>query len=459
MKKIVLTISRGWIARNLLHNEFYRILREKYKIVILTQAFSDTRFLHEFAHPNVEFRPLKESSWDKGEHIMTKIHELLVYSQGVELRMRYGLATRDVNRNGAWFFLLRSIFKPISKITFLRDVARTIDGWLFQRNDVADFQKFLQTEKPDLVIATHITSNIEAALIKASKKEKIPVWGMPKSWDNPTKSVFRAKADKLIVWNQYMYDRCAQYQNYKPSEMEIVGVPQYDFFFEPTRVWTREKFCEKYGLDPKRKIIVFGSEGKLFPTDKEIAEILHEFIMNNQLHEPAQLLVRPHYGFNDDVKKFTHLIGREHLVVDTHNEKSKDFVDGWDYSDEFSNRFVNTIIHGDIIINTMSSLSLDATITDTPIVSIMFDGHASKPFHASIVKMYGYDWNAAVLKTEGTWHAKNKEELLKSLNTYLQEGPQIKKMEREILRKQFCEPLDGNVGKRYAQLVINFLEK
>ena len=46
-KTIIITIMRGMMARNLLKNDFYEILREKFNIVILTPAANDERFVKE----------------------------------------------------------------------------------------------------------------------------------------------------------------------------------------------------------------------------------------------------------------------------------------------------------------------------------------------------------------------------------------------------------------------------
>ena len=60
---IFITISVGMIARNLLHNNFYELLRKKYHIVIFSPLWNDEDFIKEFARDDVEFKELKVADY------------------------------------------------------------------------------------------------------------------------------------------------------------------------------------------------------------------------------------------------------------------------------------------------------------------------------------------------------------------------------------------------------------
>ncbi len=459
MKKIFLTVSRGWIARNLLQNDFYKILREKYKIVLLTPAYKDERFEKEFAHPNVSFLPLEEYAWDADDRFLSKLHKMLIWNPSVDLKFRYGILNLDDRDTPVWkYILVKSIFLPLSKITILRTIIRWFDDTFLQKNLVYEMKQLLIQEKPDLIICTHTTSDTETALIKAAKKSKIQVWTMPKSWDNLSNSSFRSKANRLVVWNEYMKERAMMYQNYSAKEIDVIGVTQYDAFDEKNRFEDYSVFCKHMGLSPERKTLFFGSEGKLFIRDPEIAGLIYEFIEKDELIEPCQLLIRPHYGYQNDEQKFAQFFGKPHVVVDLFNQKSQNFRDEWDYSEEFTNRFINSIAHSSVIINTCSTLSLDAAALDRPAINIMFDGFEQLPYSKSLVRWYDNDYYKEVIKVGGTQTVYNKEELRNAINNYLR-NPAQDADAREKLRQRFCFRLDGKSGQRYAELVINFLEK
>ena len=58
MKTIFITISRGSIAKNILHNDFYQIIKDAgLRIVILSPAFKYPDFIKEFDGENIFFEP------------------------------------------------------------------------------------------------------------------------------------------------------------------------------------------------------------------------------------------------------------------------------------------------------------------------------------------------------------------------------------------------------------------
>ena len=86
-KTIFITISRGSIAKNILHNDFYKILQDNnLRIIILSPAFKDADFIKEFGGENIFFEPLHEHKWTKFDYFFIGIHKALVYNESTVLR-------------------------------------------------------------------------------------------------------------------------------------------------------------------------------------------------------------------------------------------------------------------------------------------------------------------------------------------------------------------------------------
>lgn len=458
MKKIVLTISRGSLARNLLQNDFYKILCEKYAIVILTSAAEDVRFREEFAHPNVSFVLMTEVDHSRLDRFFFFFHKNLIYNATVNQKNHWGSIGNPKSMNPTYFsyILKKIIFSPLSKLKFLRDIARFLDGMFTQKEEKQRFEKILQTEKPDLVMVTNMAGDTEAALLKVSKKLGIKTLAMPKSWDNLTKHSFRAKADRVVAWSEFVKHQAVKFQNYKEDQISIIGIPQFDYYTDPSRLWSREEFCRKYGFDENKRIIFFGSEGKLFPVDAENAHIIYDLIQNDELVDKSQLLIRPHYGYKNDEQKFKELFGKKDVVVDLFHKASQDFRDEWDYSREFMDGFLNSLYHSDIIVNTCSTLTLDAMSFEKPVIGIKFDGYQTKPYSDSIARWYETYYYNAVVSTGAVTVAHSKEELKQALNLYLK-NPQEKSTERKFLKENFCYKIDGKSGARLAEVVAQMV--
>ncbi len=454
MKTIFLTISRGNIARNLLQNDFYKILREKYKIIMLTPAATDERFCQEFAHTNVTFVDMQEKNHSRADKFLFFFHKNLIYNSTVNQKNRWGSPGDSRSKQSGYFLFLvkKVIFIPLSKVKPLRDVVRWFDKFFLQKEEVAHFVTLLETYKPDVVTITNVSSDTEIALLKAAKEKNIKTLAIPKSWDNLSKHGFRAKADIMVVWSDFMKKQTIEFQNYKEQDIRVIGIPQFDYYADKTRLQTREQFCSLYNLDPKKKIIFFGSEGKLFPTDSEIASILYEMVSQNTLSLSAQLLVRPHYGYKNDEQKFSHLFDKPNVTVDLQNTPSAFFRDEWDYSQEFMNRFLNTLYHSDVIVNTCSTLSLDGVAFDKPLISIAFDGYQKKRYNDSILRWYETHYYDGIVQTGAVSIVKDRKELQSEISEYLL-NPERKVEERKILRDHFCHFIDGKAGERFASVI------
>lgn len=459
METIVLTISRGWIARNLLSTDFYTLLRERYKLVILTPAHSDVRFLKSFAHPNVQFMPLTMAERTMFDHLIFFIHKHLIYNDTVDHHARWGIIGLPGSKDPTFlqYLLIKSVFFPLSKLPPLRTLMRAIDRMFFQRGDVAHYLTMLRDIKPACVITTNVVEDGEVALMKAARALGITTVGIPKSWDNLSQHGFRFTPDTLVVWNEFMKDQAVAFQNYDPKDVEVIGVPQYDLYHRHDMQLSREAFARIYGFDPKKKIIVLGSEGKLFPSDADIAHMIAEAIKAHAFPKDAQLLIRPHHGYRNDADKFKVVDGMSDVAIDRMNEPSLCFKDAWDYSDEFTRRFVNTLRHADVLLNMASTLTLDAVYFDVPIINTAIDGERKVPYRESIERWYETDYYKKILSFNATTFVRTKEELLAAISKYLGDRT-FKAGERKALCRAFAYSMDGQASRRFAEVVTRIIE-
>ena len=459
---IFITISRGGIARNILKTDFFILLKREFKkIVILTTAASDRRFTDEFKADNVEFIPLLEFKPNYCDRLISRLNCFLIYNKNtkrlslydyVEVPSRLKFIVKYVK-----YIFLRILFFPLSKLKFLRRFLRLLDSNFLHGNVVASYQNILRQYNPTLVFVTNIVEDSEIFLLRAAQKEKIKTVAMAKSWDNPSKRFFRARADKFIVWSDFMVEQMKEIQGYDNKDLAVVGVPQFDFYTDKKRLLPREEFCRQMGLDPNKKIIFFGSEGKVMPTDAQTAELLHRLITENKLIYPCQLLVRPHFGYKNDHLKFANLIGKKDAVVDVQNSPSQAFNDQWDYSDWQNNHLFNSLYHSDVVINTCSTLTLDGAAVGRPVILIMFNGDEKKYwFHETVARWYVCDYYNEILQTKAAYEAWNTAGLLEGLNICLQDKNFLLSERKKLLDK-FCYKNDGQSGQRLFVFIKSLL--
>ncbi|PIR93151.1 hypothetical protein COT99_02315 [Candidatus Falkowbacteria bacterium CG10_big_fil_rev_8_21_14_0_10_43_10] len=459
---IFITISRGSIVRNLLQNEFFNLLKEKFdKVVILSFAASNEEFLRQFQKDNVEIIPLLESQSSRFDQLVCNINKYLAYNSSVSSRSRWGFYPGQNELSPALRYLkyiaLKIIFQPLTKVTAVRKFWQCLDYLFFQRDIVQEYQKIIKEYKPNLVFVSSILDETEVALLKAAKKERVYTVAMPKSWDNPSKRYFRFKPDKLVVWSPFMKKQVKKLQDYKSDEVEVIGIPQFDYYIDKTRISSRENFCKSLGLNPQRRILLYGSEGRITPDDPRVVEIIKDMIKGGELIKDCQILVRPHYGYANDELKFKEYFNDNKDVFVDLNFKKSNFSDNWDYSTNQMNHFLNSLYHCDVLLNVASTLTIDTAAVDKPVILIYFDGYEEKDYRHSVKRLYESDYLQELVSYNAALKVSNPEELKRAINTFLVD-PKYLNNERIKLREHFCYKLDGMAGERLFQFIYKIVK-
>ncbi|PIR66416.1 MAG: hypothetical protein COU51_04000 [Parcubacteria group bacterium CG10_big_fil_rev_8_21_14_0_10_36_14] len=450
-KTIFITISRGSIAKNFLHNEFYEILKkEGWKIIILSPAFSDEVFRKEFGEENIFFEPLYNHKWNLRDYFFAGLNKALVYNESTVLRDKYGIM--DKSETSAMRRILKRIFfKPLSKFGFIKEVIRYID-FLFCPGK--EYYVFFQKYSPDIVFSTNPMDDADSYVLKAAKRFGVKIIAMPKSWDNLSKMSFRVKPEKLFLWGSGLIKEAKKYQNIDSDDIFVVGIPQFDVYSKPMSSFSREEFFKKIGVDPKKEILVLGSDAKYSSTDIEIAEMVRDWINKGELEKDCILFIRPYFSARDGEKKFEKFLGEKNIIIDHWFKRNNIFRDSWDYSYEHMEYFSALMMQMTIMMNYSSTLTIDAAVCDKPIVGIAFDGYKKKEYGSSVARWYDSTHFKPIVASGGIEIVKSPNELKIAINGYLKNST-LRSEGREKLRNNFCYKVDGQSGKRIAEALIS----
>lgn len=457
MKTVFLTVSRGFLARNILQTDVYRdLLRRGLRIVMATPAWEDPEFLKEFAHPQVTFIPLIVPPWRGVDKFFGGLHHNLVWNRSVEFSVKYGVY--DPDEVPWWRYPLQLLFwRPLALLPGLKRFARRLDRACCP--PIAEQLAQFKNVKPDVVFLTNPMEYPETYYIKAAKALGIPTVGLVKSWDNMSKASFRALTDYALVWGPYMTREAIAYQGFSPKRIFECGVPQFDLYVNREGLRDRETFLRHYGLDPSRKTIVFASEGKVTPTDSDIVVGMARMIERGGLPGRFQIMVRPHFGYRDDDKKFDEAAKLPHVMVDRDNVPRAAFYDRWDYSRPHYERLAETLLSSDVVVTTASTIAIDAAACGKPCIAIAFDGFfkPSSPRH-SVARWYETEYTASVVETGALTVVRSWSELSAALIAATA-NPQLRATERERLLSYFAGRLDGRSAERVAAFVAHLAEK
>ncbi len=453
-KTIFITASRGFIVRNILRSGVLNLLKQDgFRIVVFfcnTTVDIPKELYDEFDDDAVILENAECSPRKSGHVRFAKLTALFVFSKSTWHHSQMGNKT-NLKRAFFWKYFELIFSMCASRIGFLKTVARYVEQKFFTYND---YQRYFDLYKPSLVFSTSIVSgSLDVEMMKEAHARGIPTVSMPKGWDNITKALYRFVPNVLVVQNEYMKSGAVYSQRIPREKIAVVGFPQFDWYRRPEILRSREDYCASVGLDPERKIIFFGSEGRWTPDDKNIVSLLAHWVVSDALSMPSSLFVRPHFSALGEHRFDVFKGSSPHVVIDESLTLSDFFSDNWDPSIEETRKFVNLIYHMDVLVAIASTLTLDAACFDKPVVNVMFNVlHHPKTGRDISHLLYTqdhYDW---VFKTNAIDLVKSEEELRKSINQYFAD-PSRKHKERTVLRDTLCNKVDGHASERLADII------
>jgi hypothetical protein len=453
---IFLTIDRGMVARNILLNDFFVRLKEKYQVVVFSPMSDDREFTDLFADKDVFFEKLVRHKMSKMENIFYALHKALIYNPTVQIKTRHSIDFKNKQKETFWK-LFKYYFQHIvfgfflSKVRILREWLKKIDALIYNKNY---YQVFFDKYKPIAIFVTNISSDDEIYLLRAAKKNNVLDFGMTKSWDNFSKAGFREKTSNLIVWSDYMKDEAVWFQCYKPEEIVILGIPQFDIYYQVKEKNTKKEFVGIYGLNISKKLILFGQEAPTAsPDDPYIVETIKDWIIKN--NKNWQILVRPNFSYKKAASHFEHLIDNQIVFMDLLNKPSR-FKDEWDMSWEHLWRLAMSMRFSDVVVTSTSTLALDALASDNKVICYSFDKDKNKPYGESIKRLYQTMWFRD-LKQYGLAKniVNNEKELIEMLEDVLEKKKRDDESWRKRIIDRFCYLVDGQSGQR----IFAYLDK
>lgn len=455
-KTVFIVITRGFIIRNILRSGILsELVKRGHKVVVFLTVRGSVipEYLKkEFESTDVVLEAVKEPSrgrrFDSFQRIFNKLVSFLVYTDSTWVYSQIG---NDVNlqRNKYKKFIERFVFGILSRIQFLKKIARFIDAKIF----VSDcYSPYFEKYHPNVVFSTSIISLPDIYFMKEARKRNIRTVSMPKGWDNVTKSLYRFVPDLLLVHNTLMKKGAIQEQRIAEEKIQVCGFPQFDWYRKPEIILSREVYLNKFGIGQEKRVILFGSEGVWAPHDDRIVDMLLKAIEDKRIVKPCTILLRPHYS---DIKanRFERFRNKKNIILDETLNVSDVVYCNWDPGKEETELFINSIYHCDVMVTTASTLVLDACCFDKPIVAPEFGVLTDKEGNDVSPILYHTDHFQAVTEENAIDLVKNEDELIDAMNRALIQ-PEYFHEKRVKLLTKMCYSVDGHVCFRMVDAIV-----
>ena len=443
------TILRGGLVDRLL------AAHDGVEVVIASPLVRDAAFVREFERPRVRLEDLPPHQLAGLEaRLMALIQAGYLDSAVTEsVKIRREEATRKktvrfirAKRLLAGLLAPSMLGKPTRYDLIDRLIVHRWAGDLFDRYQPA----LLVTSSPGLIFA-------EVPLLRTAVQRRVRTIAVEPSWDNFTNKLIPVRrVDRIVVWNDIMKRQAVELHGYASDHVQVGGPPHWDRYFRPAPAVSREAFFARIGADPGRRLITVTTTGKgLYAHFDRVIRVLMAAIDGGQWG-PAQLLVRVHP--RDDLDGYAEFRGRPNLIVEKPFRSTVKSGDGLEVevTPESQQHLADTLRYSDVIVTAASTIAIEASIFDTPIVDVAFDGEAPTEFVKSVRRYYQFTHYSNITRQGAAPVAHTPEELVSCVGRYLQDRSLDRDGRRRVVLDQ-CQFTDGNSSERLANFVVDEL--
>ncbi len=272
-KTVIITCFHPAILRNILLTDVVPLLRRaNVRVVVLVLGYKKHYFEEQLADTGVVVQGI---SFDyPSRRFLTLLCKRIARlsldtaTARVEKRMKW-------KREGKWwYYIVASVLgKIMSRSLIARRIFRQIDTAL---TATKRYYPYFKKYTPDLVIVTDVQNEREVEVLQNARGFGLRSFAMVRNWDNLTShGLLRAHPDTLLVPSGEVRRHAMMLNDLSSERVRLIGIPHYDRYVRGPTI-SREKYFERYGFDPSKKLILLGLVGDWYIPDNDTDPYLVE---------------------------------------------------------------------------------------------------------------------------------------------------------------------------------------
>ena len=321
------------------------------------------------------------------------------------------------------------------------------------------FEKY----RPALVIAASPGFRQDRYLLREAAKRNIPTAAAIISWDSSSSyGLPGAPVDWITCWSEIQKQELVGGADWDPARVHVGGMPPYDGYVNDEWRMSKADYFRLHNLDPQRKLLAYASSFVSWSPNLQNVEALARLVTHDVLEEPTQLLVRlhpihmsGHYVTEADAIR---RLAAEHPHI--HVVEPVPLGALGHYSGEDMVEKTSMMAHADIFLTVYSTMCVEASFQERPIVSVCIDSKVGWPGKYWVPMSEIGVWPThSRFRTSGAGKvALNLDELRQALNFYLKQ-PRASLDAQRCFLAQECTYIDGSASRHTAEFFLSLLEK
>ena len=320
--------------------------------------------------------------------------------------------------------------------------------------------------QPELVVASTPGWRWDRYLLRQAVARGVPTAAVIVGWDNSSSySLPGAQVDWINCWSDLQRGELELGSDWPPERIHIGGIPSYDGYFNQRWLMPRDEYFRLHGLDPQRKLISYASSFITFSPNIQNVQALAELVAQDDLDQPAQLLVRLHPNHFMEVDRFAQereqifALARRHEHVHVVEPVPLGASLGY-YSGEDMPEKTSMMAHSDVFVTVYSTMVVEASLHQRPVVSACIDSPLGWPgkFTLPLSEIGNWPTHLRFRESGAGQVAFDKAQLKHALNHYLAR-PEAQLNERQAFIERECTYTDASAGQRTAAYLLSRMGK
>jgi len=381
---------------------------------------------------------------DKILHAVTKDLAAVLYPDTTLAQMRFSRLRSNKQNIG-----LRLLPSRLLKAFGLRNhhLAALGENW----GHYPEFARLLDEEKPNIVVYSNMMLG-QMDCLREARRRQIPLLLDVPTWDQATsKGPMTVRPDHAIAWSNEMRDDLVRLHNLQAEHIFVGGVLYFDAYFDRPTIESREDYCRRLKIDPRKKIVTYClSRAGSSPAALAFIDRIHEIIRDGRLGMDCQLVVRTNPL--DNVNLVKELALRPFAALQLPKGRVDSSGSNWlPAVDEAADR-IAALLYSDVLVMIQSTMILDGCCTDRPIINLAYDAGQQVNEWQSVKRIFHFNHARRYQEIGATWKVASNAELETALKTYLYH-PETHCEQRHQLLKDLTAFHDGRTFERWANYV------
>lgn len=314
--------------------------------------------------------------------------------------------------------------------------------------NIDDFRRLIRSLRADALLSLTPFHKQEELVVRVAAAERLTMCAAILSFDNVTvRGWIGAVFDSYLLWNRHNVEQLLRgYPEARSRRVEVVGAPQFDFYWKPELCWDEPLWRERMGLPPERPVILYGGgPSTIVPHEPHIVMQLDAAIERGELPGHPVILLRRHPG--DTSARWAGVLrDAKHVVFD----------EPWPSGEvpKYSNireadiaKLVSSLKHSAVHVNVGSTMTVDGAVFDRPQVGPAYDDRPGRPYDRTMRELYAHEHFVPITRSGGLDIVHDRDALIRAVAAGLQQ-PALRAAGRQQLVREIITFTDGQSTRR-----------